>query len=406
MPKYFYTAKSFKGKEKSGTLFATNKYQLARTLREQGYILISAVLKREKRKRKFEISIPFLGRVGLKEKIFFTRNLQVMISAGVSLPKALATLAEQARSKKFKKILLKVKEDVTKGKTFSETLVEYPDVFSELFQNMIKVGEESGTLDEVLKTLTQQMEKEADFKSQIIGAMIYPAVVILAMIGIGLLMLMMVVPKLAETFKELNVELPMATKLVIGSGTFLAEKWYFVILIVIFLLFLLRQALKTESGKRILDKLTLKTPIVSPIIKKTNSAYTVRTLSSLIKAGVPIVRSLEILARTLPNIYFKEAIRDCAEKVRKGEKLSEALKIYQNIYPPLVVQMITVGEETGETSNILEKLAYFFEEEVSRTTKNLSSIIEPVILILVGAAVGFFAISMIQPMYSMLQAVK
>ena len=403
MPRYIYTAKTQEGEDKSGTAEAKTERELARTLRQQGLILIRAELEeKEKKKRKFEISLPFFGGVSLVEKMMFTRNLQVMIAAGLPLPRAIGTLAEQAKSRKFKKALLGIREEITRGKSFSDSLSPYPDIFPELFQSMVKVGEEAGTIEEVLTILAQQMEREHDLKSKVKGAMIYPAIIICAMLGIGIMMLIMVVPQLAETFEELNIELPLTTQLVIGLATFLLEKWYLVILILIFLIFLFWRLMKTKEGKKIIDKLTLKAPIISSIVIKTNSASTVRTLSSLITAGVPIVRSLEVTSGTLGNIYFKTAMAEAAEKVRKGGKLSEALKPHQEIYPPIVIQMIAVGEETGETSSILAKLAEFFEGEVATATKNLTAVIEPVLMIIIGAAIGFFAISMIQPMYSML----
>ena len=405
MPKYIYTAKTSTGESQTGTMEAKDEHQLARTLRQQGLILIRAELEeKEKKKRKFEISLPFFGGVSLTEKMMFTRNLQVMIAAGLPLPRAIGTLAEQAKSKKFKKALLGIGEEITRGKSFSDSLSPYSDIFPELFQSMVKVGEEAGTLEEVLTVLSQQMEREHDLKSKVTGAMIYPAIIILAMLGIGILMLIMVVPKLAETFEELAVELPITTKMVIGLANFLVSKWYLVILALFFLFFLFWQLIKTKGGKKIIDMFTLKIPIISPIVKKTNSASTVRTLSSLISAGVPIVRSLEITSGTLGNIYYKIAMAEATEKVRKGGKLSDALKPYEDIYSPIVIQMIAIGEETGETSNILAKLADFFEGEVANATKNLTAVIEPVLMLIIGAAVGFFAISMIQPMYSMLGA--
>lgn len=406
MPKYFYTARSHAGEPKSGVLEVKDTHELAKILHQEGYILVSANLEEEKRKRQLQISIPFLDRVSLKEKMFFTRNLRIMIASGLPLPRALNTLAEQSKSKKFRRAILDVKEEITKGTSLSQGLSRHPDIFSELFQNMIKVGEESGTLEDVLKVLTDQMERENQLKSSIIGAMIYPAVIISAMIGIGILMLIMVVPRLAETFNELGIDLPPTTRLVIFLGTFMAEKWYFALLIVLGALFILRAALRTRIGRLIIDSVILKIPIISGIVRKTNSAYTTRTLSSLIQAGVPIVRSLEIISGAIANIYFRQAIAQAAEKVRKGEKLFEALRPYENLYPSIVLQMVEVGEETGETSAILFKLADFFEEEVANATKNLSSVIEPVLMLIIGGIVGFFAISMIQPMYSMLQAIQ
>lgn len=385
---------------------AKDTHQLAETLKNQGFILIKAELEKGgSEKRKINFSIPFFGGVSLTERMMFTRNLQVMISAGLPLPRSLEALALQSKSKVFKKALLEIKEEVTKGKSFSETLGKYPNIFSELFQSMIKVGEESGTSEEVLKVLTRQMEREHELKSKIQGALMYPAVIVTAMIGIGILMLVMVVPKLAETFKELEIELPATTKIVIGLGTFLAEKWFLVIPIIVVFSFFFWMVLKTQTGKKIIDTLLLKIPIISSLIKKTNSAYTVRTLSSLIASGVPIVKSLEIVSGTLGNVHYKNAVLAAAQIVKKGGKLSEALSVYSDIYPPIVFQMIQVGEETGETSSILAKLADFFEEEVGNATQNLASVIEPILMLIIGGVVGFFAISMVQPMYSMLGAI-
>jgi len=410
MPRYFYTAKSIEGETKSGNQEAENVQQLAKNLRREGLVLIQADLE-EKIKEKpwnklFGKALSFLNKVSLAEKMMFTRNLQVMISAGVFLPRALKTLADQTKNKKFQEALLSIRGQIVKGKSFHASLAQYPDIFSELFINMVKVGEEAGTLEEVLKVLTRQMERNYELKSKVKGALIYPAIIILAMIGIGILMLVMVVPKLAETFQELNVDLPPTTKFVMFLGTFLAEKWYFFLVLIFFFILLVRFIVKTKSGKRIADKLTLKIPIISPIVKKVNSTYTVRTLSSLIISGTPIVRSLEIISGILDNVYFKEAITTAATKVEKGSKLSEALRPYENIYPLLVIQMIEVGEETGETSTILSKLADFFEDEVTAMTKNLSAVIEPVLMLIIGGVVGFFAISMVQPIYSMLGAIK
>jgi type IV pilus assembly protein PilC len=407
LPKFFYIAKSFQGEDKTGTLEAKDEHELARILHQQGLVLISANLEEEKqKKRKFEISLPFFKGVSLSEKMFFTRNLQVMISAGISLPRALTILAAQTRNKNFKMTILNILEEITKGKSFAESLGKYPQFFSELFVSMIKVGEESGTLEDVLKNLTFQMERENDLRSKIQGAMMYPAVIICAMIGIGTLMLIMVVPKLAETFVELGIELPPTTKFVIFLGTFLAKDWFLLPFIILALFILLRQTLKTKIGKKFFDKLFLKIPVISPIVKKTNSAQTIRTLSSLITAGVPIVQALGVVSGALGNVYFKGAVAKAQEEVRKGGKLSEALKPYQNLYPLVVIQMMEVGEETGQTADILAKLAEFYEEEVTLATKNIASLIEPILMLLIGGAVGFFAISMIQPMYSMLGAIQ
>jgi len=402
MPRYSYIAKTLKGRTETGIMEAKSEHELANILRQEGCILIKTNLEEKGLKKGFSISIPFINWIPLSEKIMFTRNLRVMVSAGVSLPRALNILAVQSKNKKFKNAISKIKEEIIQGKSFSETLEKYPDIFSELFHSMMKVGEETGTTEDVLKVLTSQMEKEYQIRAKIKGAMIYPAVIVLAMLVIGIVMLIMVVPKLASVFSELNVELPLTTRMVIYIGNFLAKFWYTVPFMILVVVVLLRLLPKTKSGKLVFDTLVLKLPIISPIIKKTYSAHTVRTLSSLIIAGVPIVRSLEIVSNSLENLYYKKAITQAVEQARKGGKLAEALKGREDIYPNLVFQMLEVGEETGETADILKKLAEFYEEEVGNATKNLSAVIEPVLMLIIGAVVGFFAISMIQPIYSIM----
>ena len=290
MPKYIYTAKSLDGETKTGNLEAKDIHQLAQTLRQESLILIRA-RPEGLEKKKFNFSFSFFG-VPLAEKLFFTRNLQVMISSGLPLPRALGTLALQAKSSKFKKALLKIKEEITKGRALSEAMISQSDIFSPLFQNMIKVGEEGGTLEEVLKTLTVQLEREHELKSRVRGAMIYPLVIISAMIGVGVLMLMTVVPNLAETFKDLNVQLPLTTRMVLALASFLTQKWYLMIIISVVLAFIFRQVFQSQRGKMIFDGLIFKLPIFSRIVKSTNSAFCARTLSSLISSGVSLPKSL------------------------------------------------------------------------------------------------------------------
>ena len=405
MPRYSYIAKTLEGETKTGVLDAGSEKDLAKTLRQEKIILISAAPEdREKTKKRISFSWPFSKKVPLVEKIMFTRSLGVMISAGVSLPRALRILIDQAKNKFFKKAIADIAEEITKGSSFFEALSKYPTIFSDLFLNMIKVGEESGTMEDVLKVLTLQMEKDYELRSRIKNAMIYPIVVLIAMVVIGILMMIIVVPQLASTFNDLGVELPLTTKLVIGFGTFLVNWWFLLPILVFIFAVSFQRIIKTRMGKTAFDAVTLHLPVVSPIVRKTNSAMTARALSSLAAAGVPIVRSLEVTAGTLSNTYYKKAVADASEKLKKGIKLSEALNDYKKIYPSIVIHMTAVGEETGELVQMLQKLADFFEDEVSNSMKNLATLIEPALMLIVGAAVGFFAISVMQPIYGLVNA--
>jgi len=402
MAQFSFRAKSIDGKEKKGVCEAENEVQLAHSLRREGFVLIRAELAGSS--KKFKFSMPSMG-VSLKDKIFFCKNLQVMAAAGLSLPRAIAILADQTESRLFKQTLNQIKDDMIKGGAFSESLAKHPEIFSTFLQSMAKVGEETGTLEHVLGIAVVQMEKEYALNSKVRGAMVYPGVIMIAMVGIGMLMLATVVPQLAATFKDLKVELPMTTKFVMAAGAFVSSYWWAVLIGAFVAAAAIRQFVKTKVGKKVIDRIALKFPAISTIVRNVNSAYTLRNLSSLIGAGVSLPRALEITAGTVGNSSYTDALIDIKERVKKGERFSAAIKNYSDLYPATAIQMVEVGEETGETSNILLSLAEFYENEVDEETKNFASIVEPMLMIVIGVVVGFFAVSMVQPMYSMMDAV-
>jgi len=409
MPIYFYKAKNFKGEEESGILDSQSPSHLARILRKKGYFLISAERKGLNEKTKFKLpSLDFFGKfigVSLSEKLFFTRNLRVMVRTGVSLPKAFKILSTQAKNKKFKKALETISEKIAQGESLSNSLGIFPDIFSNLYQETLKVGEETGSLEDSLKVLNNQMEKEYNLKSKIKTAMLYPSIVLGLALAMGVFMFIFIVPNLKAVFEDLSIELPLTTKVIFALADFLTKNWAVALLITGLLVFILITGLKSQKTEKFKSRLTLKLPIISKITRQTNSALSLRILSSLLKAGVPIVRALEITSRTLTNFYFRESLEKAAELVEKGEKLSQALGPYKNLYSPMVLEMVEIGEETGETSEILGTLADFYEEEVTSTLQKLSSTIEPILILVIGGVVGFFAVSMFQPMYSDMERV-
>ncbi|MBU1177359.1 MAG: type II secretion system F family protein [Patescibacteria group bacterium] len=409
MPSYIYIAKNKKGENQTDHAIAINKHELASILRNQGLVLISAEVAGRKKEISYYLNIikriKELGTISLVEKMMFSRHLSVMINAGLSLNKALQILAQQTKSPKFKKIISQVEISVSQGKTFSESLKKYPKVFSELYVNMIEVGEAGGNLSEVLNILAEQMKKNHELISRVRGAMMYPAVIVIAMFGIGILMMIMVVPKLTEVFEELKVELPLSTRAIMFISSFLKDNIFLGIIIAISLFFAIKLITRNKEVRRALHGIYLHLPIFGSLIRKINSARLSRTLSSLIESGVPITKSLEVVAGTLSNIHFKETLLDATKEIQKGKKLSDSLNKYENLYTPMVIQMIGVGEETGSLSEILKNLADFYEEEIDNVTKNMSSVLEPILMVFIGVAVGFFAISMIQPMYSMMSGV-
>lgn len=407
MPTYFYTATSLQGEKITGNEEAASERDLARSLHERGYVLTKVASgEHATAKRTFLQILEGLFSVPLAEKMMFMRNLKVMVQAGVPLPKSLEILALQTGSKQLKNALEDMREKVLQGEMLSLAMSRHPAVFPDLFINMIKAGEESGTMEGVLSHLTLQLEREHDLRSKIQGALMYPAVVVVAMVGVGILMLVSVVPNLAKTFKELGVTLPPTTRFVVGLGDFLSHQWYIALLVFLVAAFALYRTVKSKKGKWFLDGLVLRLPVFSSLVQKINSAFFARTLSSLIGAGIPIVKALEITSTVLDNGRFQKALENAAEQVRKGAKLSQSLQGLGKLYPLVVLQMLEVGEETGQTGEILAKLAEFFEEEVNAITKNFASVIEPVLMLFMGGLVGFFAVSMIQPMYSVLGSIK
>lgn len=403
MPVYFYTAKSLDGETKTGNLEAENEGQLAQKLKSQGMILIRSVLEIKKVKPKFNFSF---SKVSSTEKIVMTRNLGAMFSTGLSLVKSFDILSAQTKNVKFKNALLDIKERISKGENLSSALGAHPDIFSSFFQSMVKVGEESGTLEEIFQILSLQLSKEHELKSKIKNAMIYPCVILVTMLGVGVIIITFVLPDLNAFFKDLDAEIPIFTKILFDLGDFFAKKWYLVVMASLLLIIVTIFSLRTKQGKWLLDTFLLKIPFISKIVKKSNSAFLIRSLSSLLASGVSIIRSLEITSETAGNYYFKKAISETVAKVTRGEKLSSSLKYHQDIFPIGVIEMIEVGEETGRTSDILKKLADFYEEEAVRAIEKLSIIIEPALIIILGLAVGFFAFSVIGPIYSSLNAIK
>lgn len=405
MPNYFYTAKSFDGKTKTGSFPAKDMYQLAQLLKNDGLLLIKAVSE-EERKKNWLLILFSVSTVSAVEKIMLVKNLHIMVATGLSLVRSFDILANQSRNSKLKSILFDIKEKINKGENLSSSMAKYPNVFSEFFQSMVKIGEESGTLEEIFKTLALQFEKEHELKSKVKGAMIYPSVILSVMLGVGALITIVVLPRLNDFFKNLNVELPFYTKLVINFGNFARKWWYLLLFAPFFLIEFYIIFVRTANGKRLRDTIFLKIPFFSQLVKKNNSALMIRSLSSLISSGITLTRSLEITAGTCGNIYYKKALLEASEKIKKGERLSASLKPYQKIFPVGTIEMIEVGEETGKTSIILKKLAEFYEKEVISAAENLSTLIEPLLILVLGLAVAFFAFSIVEPMYSILKYIQ
>lgn len=343
--------------------------------------------------------------VPVSEKLFFVQYLGIMLKAGISLSVALKTLAKQSSNKKFSKIISNISKSVEKGTSFTESLRPHEKVFGQLCVNMIESGEVSGKLEEVLKKLYIQFKKNHELVSKVKGALTYPAVILVAMLGIGIFMMVAVVPKITAMFKDFNAELPLATKILIKfSDSLVAHGPLYLIGSIIFTLIIIRLA-KTKKGKYVWHGLLLKLPIFGTIIKKINLARFARTISSLLKTDIMIIKSFQITANVLGNVYYRDALNEMSDKIKKGGTINEVIANYGKLFPPVVVQMIAVGEETGELDYVLEELAEFYEGEIDQIMNNLPAIIEPILILTLGLIVGAMAVAVIMPMYALTSAI-
>ncbi len=398
--KFSFKALKPDGQSYLGVRDAPDKFSLFRDIKKEGATVISC---EEVKERSFSIPLPtFFQNVKTHEKITLARNLGNMIEAGLALSRALQVIERQTHNVKLKKVLGDLNTSISAGKSFHQSLSDFPNIFSTLFISMTKAGEESGNLATSLKQVADQLEKTYLLQKKVKGAMIYPSIILCLMVVIGILMLTFVVPPLTATFKELNTELPVTTQIVITLSDFLKNHYILSIFIVSSFVAAFYYGHKTKKGKRAFDSIVLRLPIVGTIIKEMNSARTSRTLSSLLSSGVDLLPAIDITNEVVQNIFYKEVMVEAHTVVEKGQPLSGVFMKHEFLYPVFVGEMVSVGEETGQLSHMLMGVGTFYENEVEQKTKDLSTIIEPVLMIVIGAAVGFFAVSMISPMYSVM----
>lgn len=404
MPKYLYTAQSADGTTKKGTATADNEKELAGKLQKDSLTLVSASPVDEKNGQNRFSFFDKLTKVTLVDKMFFTQNLQVMVRTGFSVARALKTLALQTRNKRFATTITMLREDVEQGQTLATSMRKFPDIFSPIFINMIEAGEISGQLENVLARLTIQMKKDHALISKVKSALTYPAVILVAVVGIGIAMLIFVIPKITSLYTESNVQLPFATRALIKVSDLAANNSILFLGGLALIAFGVYRFLKTSSGRRIFHAILLKAPIAGRIVQKINLARFTRTLSSLLKTDIPIVQTFQVIAKTMGNVYYQQVMLEVADKVKQGQTVTSVLDQYPKLFPPVVTQIIDVGEQSGTLDTIAEEIAIFYEDEVEQTMAGLSTIIEPVLMLILGAGVGMMAIAIIMPMYNLVEA--
>jgi type IV pilus assembly protein PilC len=397
---FAYQARNLTGKLLTGKIEAENHLAAVVLLREKN-IFVTKINPVKK--------LDFTSMLGLKVKIkemaIFCRQFATMYEAGISLLQCLNIFLQQTESKNLRKILQEVTVEIEKGKSLSEAFRKFKDRLPELFINTLTAGEISGTIDQALGRLAVHFEKEHALKEKIKSAMIYPLLVagiaFLAMV----VLLVLVVPIFVEIFTQAGATLPAPTRILIAVSSFLTKYWYIVLLALIVLFFALRQAIATENGKRIIDQLLLRLPVVGPLTHKTGLSRFARTLATLLRSGVPLMQSLETLEKVVGNTIVAKEISKARENIREGGKMAPMF-MKSKIFPLLAVNMIAIGEESGSLDDLLEKLAIFYEQEVEALVTRLSSTIEPFLIAGVGLMVGFIALSIYLPLFSLAGALQ
>ncbi|MDR3519372.1 MAG: type II secretion system F family protein [Candidatus Pacebacteria bacterium] len=404
---FSYRAKSKTGEIVENVLDASDRFALSRDLRSRGFTPLSVTEKNQGLSAKFSVfSSSLFSRIKLSEQILFTKNLSGMLKAGLPLSRALLVLKKQTKNPKLNTILTSFTTDINGGETFSAALAKFPEVFSKLFVSMIRAGEESGNLANALTDIGINLEKSNALTKRIKGALIYPGIIMSAMIVIGVLLFAFVVPTLANTFKSLGATLPWSTELIIFLGNFFSHNLILSFVIIFGAALCIYLLARAKFMGKYVDFFILKIPVVGTLTKELNTARTARTMSSLLFSGVSIIRAVEITEDVVQNIYFKKVLEQAKAAIEKGSPFSQAFEENTNLYPIMMSEMVQVGEETGKLSDMLLQIALFYEEEVENKTKNMSTIIEPVLMLFIGAGVGFFAISMISPLYTILGSIN
>ena len=401
MPVFAYEGRTASGKILRGDMEADSREAVISRLRSQRIQPIAKRIREKGKGLSREITLPTIGNpVSQQEVVVFTRQLTTMVESGMPLVQTLDILGSQSENKHFKKEILEVKELVESGATFSEALRHFPNTWDELYTNMVQAGETGGILDTILSRLSVYMEKSLSLKRKIKGAMIYPLTIMSVAVAVTMVLLVFVIPVFGELFGSFGQALPLPTQLVINLSDFVIQYIHWMLLSVFLLMFGIRQAAKTERGRTLLDRLLLKLPVIGSLLLKASVARFSRTLGTLVSSGVPILDALTITAKTAGNKVVESAGFSVRESISQGHTMLEPL-LASGVFPPMVCQMIGAGEMTGSIDQMLQKVADFYEEEVDNAVANLTALMEPLVIVVLGVIIGGLVVSMYLPIFQM-----
>ncbi|MCX6793502.1 MAG: type II secretion system F family protein [Candidatus Gottesmanbacteria bacterium] len=403
MPVFQYKARGNDGKMLTGLVDAPSQEVAIRLLHEKQLFVIGVAQSHQG--FSFAQIEQYFKRVTFNDIVNFTRQLSTMVVAGLSLPEALTILRNQTTNQAFSDVLVDIEHQIVSGGNLGDALSKYPKYFSATYIALIRAGEASGTLDEILTRLSETLEAEREFKGKVSGAMIYPVIILIGMVGVIFVMMTVVMPKLTGLYKDFNIELPWSTVLLMSMSDFFVHFWWLMIFGIVAAVWLFRRWRKTPLGELLVDQLIFKIPLFGELQKKIILVDFTRTLGMLVASGIHILEGLQILKNSLGNVMFRNAIGEISKKVEKGFPLGDSFAQYA-VFPPIVSQMMKVGEETGKLDETLTKLSKYFQSESETLVKGLTTAIEPIIMVIMGVGVGFIVISVITPIYNLTSQFK
>lgn len=400
MATFSYTVRDASGQSRSGTSEAENAEILRRRLQEQGFTVTDIKQTAAGKKRSPGGG---WGRVKLNDLAIFCRQFSTMIDAGVSLVRALDVLGEQTQNPKLRRMIIDIQQEVEAGQTLSKAMGKYPKTFTSLFVGLVRAGEVGGVLEEALQRLSHFLEKDMELRRKVKAALTYPAIVVVVAVGIVVGLCTFIVPKFVDLFKELGVtELPAMTQVLVDFSDFLKNRWYMGLIILLLLYVTTKWFGTTRVGRRVIDRIKLKVPVFGKLHHKIVLARFSRTLGTLLVSGVPILQALETVAGVVGNGIIADAVMEARARIREGDRINDPLE-KSRMFPPMVVHMISIGEESGALDTMLSKIADFYEQEVDATLQSLTSAIEPVLIVFLGVCVGFIVIAMFMPLIQVIQ---
>lgn len=401
MAEYQYRVITPAGKEKKGTIEAKLPEHAETLLKADGNIVLAieeaGILNKD-------IHITFGRPIKPRAYSIFCRQFVSIVEAGVSIMKALEMLTDQTENKHLRKGISGVKDDVAKGESLASAMRKRRKIFPSMLCNMVEAGEASGDLETAFSRMAIQFEKDAKLKSAVTSAMIYPIVLLIVMVAILVLMLTFVIPNFMGMFADLDQELPFVTRMVVGMSDAFIANWPVILLACIAIIFMVRSYAATPSGKFFFGRIKLQIPVFGKVQIKSNCAKFSRTLSTLLAAGVPMIEAIDITARSMDNVHFKRILLDARDQVRRGVPLSRPL-LMSGLFPPMVIHMLSIGEETGNIENMLENLANYYEEDVQVSTQRMMALMEPIIIVVMAIVVGSMVVSILQPMFVLYESI-